>query len=287
MLILDLLPNVLAPKGAKARVALGTAFQRYFESFDPAESSAMTKARYASNVKYGLTSWNQGRLEVGTLIGILANTVPSAFFMLVHIYSDPTLLREVREELENQSVSVSATNPKARTLHAASIRDRCPLLSSTWQELLRVHAQGASSRFVREDVMLDGKYLLKKNMVVQMPMAVMHSDPSIWGNDATSFQPKRFLDDNRKGSKTAVSYRPFGGGASMCPGRHFVTLETLALTAYLVLRFDILPSQGSWFIPTPKQESLATNVFPPGEDIRVKIRKRESYEAVEWAFEIS
>lgn len=286
-LILNLFPSLLAPKGAKARATLGTAFQRYFENFDQAQSSAMIKARYASNIKYGITPWNQGRLEVGTLIGILANTIPSAFFMLVHIYSDSALLREVREELEARAVSVSAANKTVRTLHAGSIREKCPLLSSVWQELLRVHARGASSRFVREDVMLDGKYLLKKNMVVQMPMAAMHLDPRIWGDDAACFQPRRFLDGNHKTARSTAAYRPFGGGTSMCPGRHFVTLESLALTAYILLRFDVSPSKGPWFIPAAKQESLATNVFPPAEDIKVRIGKREGYEEVEWSFEIN
>ena len=285
-LMLNIFPYLLAPKGAKARATLGIAFQKYFENFDQAQGSAMTKARYASNTKYGITPWNQGRLEVGTLIGILANTIPSVFFMLAHIYSDPALLQEVRGELEARSVSVSAVKTSGRTLHAASLRDKCPLLSSIWQEILRFHAQGATSRFVREDVMLDGKYLLRKNMVVQMPMAILHLDPAIWGDDAGVFRPKRFLEDSCKTAKSTAAYRPFGGGTSLCPGRHFVTLETLALTAYILLRFDISPLNGPWAIPTPKQESLATNVFPPGEDIKVKIAKRGGYEDIEWAFEV-
>ena len=287
-MILNLFPSLTAPKGANARAALGTAFEEYFKNFDPVQSSAMIRARYASNKKHGVTLWNQGRLEVGTLLGILANTIPAAFYMLVHIYSDASLLQDVREELEARSVS-SGSHATSRTLHAASLREKCPLLSSVWQELLRVHALGASSRFVREDVVLDGRYLLRKNGVVQMPMAVMHSNQRTWGDDAASFRPRRFLerDAGRKGaSRTAAAYRPFGGGASMCPGRHLVAQEILALTAYLVLRYDMEPSEGRWYVPEGKQESLATNVFPPDRDIKVKILKRRGYEDVQWGFEI-
>lgn len=70
----------------------------------------------------------------------------------------------------------------------------------------------------------------------------------------------------------------------MCPGRHFVTMEVLALTAYMVLRFDMTPTEGKWAIPMQRQESLATNVFPPEKDIRVKVTRRLGYEHVIWDF---
>ncbi|MCJ1307076.1 hypothetical protein MMC25_000722 [Agyrium rufum] len=288
-LMINVFPNIIAPKGARARSILGAAFQNYFENFDPdrTQSAAMIKARYHSNTKYGLSTWNQGRLEVGTLLGVLANTIPSAFYMLNRIYSDPALLQNIRDELESSSVS---TSESSRTLHVLRLRENCPLLLSTWQEVLRVHARGASSRFVREDTLLDNRYLLKKNMVVQMPMTVIHSDPASWGNDAHVFQARRFLKqgDALKGTRAGgPAYRPFGGGASMCPGRHFVALEVTTLVAYLVLRFDMEPSSGKWFVPAQRQESLATNVFPPAKDIKVKLSKRQGYEDVQWKFEVN
>ena len=147
-----------------------------------------------------------------------------------------------------------------------------------------MHALGASARFVREDVLLDNQYLLKKGMVVQMPMSVMHSDPAVWGTDARDFNPRRFL--NKQNSTAA--YRPFGGGASLCPGRHFVTLEVLALAASMVLRYDIASADGGPLrIPRQKQESLATNVFPPEKDIRVRVTARQECENVTWKFVMS
>ena len=293
--MVGILPNVLAPKGARARSQLGSAFETYFDNFDPnhTQSSAMVKSRYVTATKYGISTWNQGRLEVGTLIGILANTIPSTFYMLVNIYSNPSLLRDIRFELETHSIT--STSAASKTLHVLTLRDRSPLLSSTWNELLRLYARGASSRLVLEDTWLDNKYLLKKNMVVQMPTAVMHSDPAVWGPDAHSFDPRRFMksvDDNNRGkpaaAKSGAAYRPFGGGSALCPGRHFVTMEVMTLTAWLVLRYDMEPlgRGGEWVIPEQKQESLATNVFPPGEDIKVKVIERKGYEGVDWGFEV-
>ena len=274
---------------------LGSAFENYFNNFDPNSSqiSAMVKSRYVTNTKYGISTWNQGRLEVGTLIGILANTIPSTFYMLVNIYSNPSLLQSIRAELETNSVST--TSPASKILHVLAVRDQSPLLLSTWNELLRLYARGASSRLVLEDTWLDNRYLLRKNMVVQMPTAVMHTDPKVWGPDAHVFNARRFMksdDSNNSGKSSAgrsgAAYRPFGGGSALCPGRHFVTMEVMTLTAWLVLRFDMEPLEngGKWVVPEQKQESLATNVFPPGEDVRVRIVERKGYEGVEWGFEV-
>ena len=238
------------------------------------------------NTHYGLTSWNQGRLEVGVLLGILANTIPAIFYTLVHVLADPDLLRDIREEIETTSLQYNA-GESTRYLKVLTMREKCILLHSTFQEMPRVHALGSSVRYVREDILLQDQYLLKKGMIVQMPMAVMHSDPLAWGVDVEDFQPRRFLKqpNSVKEFKTsATAYRPFGGGASLCPGRHFVTLEAMALTASFVLRFDVAPVDGDWKIPAQKQESMATNVFPPEEDIRVEIRERQGHEGVNWDF---
>lgn len=280
LLIADVAPSVLAPKGNRARSALAGAFQQYFEKFIPGKTpcSAMTQARYSVNNKHGISFHNQGRLEVGALLGILANTIPAVFYMLIHVYSDPVLLQDIRAELETTSVSTTA--PGSPTTRYLRIRENCPLLHSTFQELLRMHALGASARFVREDIMLDNQYLLKKGMVVQMPMAVMHSDPTVWGVDVQEFQPRRFLN-----KQNPTAYRPFGGGASLCPGRHFVTLETLALTACMVLRYDLTSADGGQLrVPAQKQESLATNVFPPERDVSVRVTERQHCKNVTWTF---
>lgn len=70
----------------------------------------------------------------------------------------------------------------------------------------------------------------------------------------------------------------------MCPGRHFVMLEILPLTTWMVMRFDLEPVEGERKIPKQKRESLATNVFPPVKDVRVKVTRRRDCEDVYWEF---
>lgn len=203
-LIVDLAPSLLAPKDNRARSELGRASQRYFERYTlkQSQSAAAIEARYSTNTQCGVSPWNQGRLEVGVLLGILANTIPTIFCLLVHIFSDPDLLRDIREEIETNSV---------RSLRILTMREKCVLLHSTFQELLRVHALGSSVRYVREDILLQDQYFL----------AIMHSDPSAWGADVEDFQPRRFLklrNEAKEFKTSATAYRPFGSGASLCPG---------------------------------------------------------------------
>ncbi|KAG8529515.1 uncharacterized protein KY384_006152 [Bacidia gigantensis] len=285
-LIVDILPTVFAPKGHQARRKLGLAFQRYFEKYDAkhAKGAALIQSRHSLNTRYGLDAWNSSRLEVGVLLGILANTVPAIFYMIVHVLSNPNLLRDIRMELD--MIAVSLGGDRTRCLNILTMRERCTLLHSTLQEVLRLHALGSSVRYVREDIVLQDQYLLKKGMIVQMPMAVTHLDPQIWGSDAESFQPRRFLKlpKSKEFKTNTTAYRPFGGGASLCPGRHFVTLEAMALTALFVLRYDVVPVDGPWEIPRQKQESMATNIFPPEKDVRVMVKRRKGYEHVVWDF---
>lgn len=75
----------------------------------------------------------------------------------------------------------------------------------------------------------------------------------------------------------------------MCPGRHFVALEMLAVTAAMVMRFDLVPSgdRQELRVPEQKQNNLATNVFPPERDVRVRFSEREGWRAVKWEFVMS
>ena len=61
----------------------------------------------------------------------------------------------------------------------------------------------------------------------------------------------------------------------------------MALTAMFILRFDVSPLQEPWQIPRQKQESMATNVFRPKDDIQVEIKQRQGHEGGRWSFEMT
>lgn len=278
MLLLDLYPEFTARKGHIARERIAHAFKKFFDSNPIGRSSQLAEDRYLIGKKHGLNNLDLGRLEVGVGIGILVNTVPTLFYMILHIFKSPELLASLREELEQNAIVKRASK---LVLSVAQIRDQCPLLNSTFQETLRHYSEGATVRLVKEDAKLGGQFLLKKGSILQIPNSVIHRDRVAWGD--TSFNAYRFLKQERReqngdaSSKTSAgSYRPFGGGSTICPGRHFAQVEVTALVAMILWRFDILPTSGTELsLPQPKQDSVVEAVFPPIQDVEVLFRKRQ------------
>lgn len=71
------------------------------------------------------------------------------------------------------------------------------------------------------------------------------------------------------------AYIPFGGGAGICPGRHFARQEVLATLSILALRFDIqLHVRKGW---TPKMDAafFPIGVLPPADKVPFRIRRRQ------------
>ncbi|KAF2198497.1 cytochrome P450 [Delitschia confertaspora ATCC 74209] len=228
------------------------------------------------------------RYEVGNSIGILTNTVPASFWMMYHLFSDPVVLQDCRNELlKIVSDSPDANGLHLRTLDMSQVKSSCPIVVSTLQEVLRVHTVGISTRMVMEDHMLDNKYLLKKGSTLMMPGPVQHSDISAWGPTVNEFDHRRFvrhkdLKDNKR--HNPVAFRAFGGGTTLCPGRHFTSTEILAFTAMMILRFDVTPvkMKGKWARLTTNKAEIWEVTPAPDEDIEVNITPRDEDKNVKW-----
>lgn len=94
-------------------------------------------------------------------------------------------------------------------------------------------------------------YTLQKGGIVNLPATLLHFNPTV-NPDPDRFDPKRFLsaDLGGSGQNPATGIRPFGGGASYCPGRVFAERQIMGFVAMLLSRFDLaLHDDGSWEIP--------------------------------------
>ena len=229
------------------------------------------------------------------IIGILTNTVPSGFWMIFYMYSQPTLLGELRVELdrvielENDS---SAEHTHILNLHR--IKAECPLLNAVWQEVLRTTTCGISSRIVTRDILLNDRFLLKKNSVVELPNHVTHSNPELWGPTVDEFDPRRFLKAEGKATEAETAnshhkipratFRPFGGGTSLCSGRHQATNQLLGAMAMFVTGYEVKPAKGDgkWVHPGAHGHTIAAAVDSPDCDIAVEVMPRAGYEEAKW-----
>jgi cytochrome P450 len=218
-------------------------------------------------------------------IAFLVNTTPAMFWLLFFIYSDSELLADVRKEIEAIIEVTTDSNASInRLLDITQVKKGCPLLASTFQETLRYTGMINSIRQMMEDTMLDGKWLLKKDALIQMPARVLHMDTSIWGADAEDFKPRRFIQAENGKKPSTSGFRAFGGGASLCPGRHFATTEILSLVSMFVMRFDLEPVKGEWTMPSTNNTNVAAAIMKPGQDIEVEVSLRKGFEDGKWRF---
>jgi cytochrome P450 len=147
---------------------------------------------------------------------------------------------------------------------------------STWQETLRFFGISISARVVQEDTLVDNHFLLKKGGVLMMPNATIHTDQGLWGPSAHEFNHKRFIKAKGDGSVRfpAAAFRGFGSGHVLCPGRHFASMEVLALLALILVRLDVTPTGGHWVVP--KKDMAMDRACPlPASKTNVVMRQRK------------
>jgi hypothetical protein len=279
-LIMNVLPTLTAKDAIAAMEFGSSAFERYFKDGHHLKGSALVRARFAHSSEHSLCINDIGRAEFTNGVALLSNTVPNTFWMLYHVYSNPAILAECRAELR-----AIISNDAKRTVDMSKVKSECPVLLSTYKEVLRTYSTAVTARLVTEDHLLDGQYLLKKGGTILMPSPVQHLS-DVWGDDKDAFNHKRFT---RTGSQRTnpASFRAFGGGTTLCPGRHFATTEILAFVAVTILQFDIRPVSGHWMPPATTVEFWEATKGP-ASDFDVEMRPVGEFEKGEgWTFTLS
>lgn len=106
--------------------------------------------------------------------------------------------------------------------------------------------------------------------MVLIPSTVQHSSSTAWGDGVNDFDHKRFVKEPGVKKYNPVAFRAFGGGATLCPGRHFASTEILAFASVIILRFDVKPlSREGWSTAAYKETNAAFRV--PRKDVDVEL----------------
>jgi cholesterol 7alpha-monooxygenase len=176
--------------------------------------------------------------------------------------------------------------------HLANPR-HAPYLEASFNEVLRLHNTAAAVRVARERTVLGaGTTVVPAGALLVLPFRPLHTDAGVWGADARLFAPERFLQE--KGEKEgwpgegekrpqvnnmsrSPSFRPFGGGATYCPGRTLARHEVFGFVAILLHRFDVRLAGGKQQA-FPRLNSVAPsfglNGPMKGEDVIVEVMAR-------------
>ena len=101
-----------------------------------------------------------------------------------------------------------------------------------------------------------GGYHIPAGTFVGVSVAFTHQMAELWP-DPKRFDPLRFTPEASRG-RHKYAWVPFGGGAHMCLGLHFATMQIRLLMAHLLSRYRIELPEGSgedwqaWPIPRPR-----------------------------------
>lgn len=290
------LPSIFARKARAGLERCIRGFERYDAEGGYKDAYCLIQNRKALHEEVGISPHEHARLELGLCFGFNSNASITTFWVLNNIFSRPTLLAEVRQEIEENAIIAPGA------ISFPSLRDGCPLLNSIYKETMRLVAPMMSARKVHEDTLIDNTFLLRKGSMVQIGGGILHKDASIWGPDASSFNPRRF-QYNWNGSKTdsngnishakedqvhPSAFRGFGGGTSLCPGRHIAQMEIISLTASIVMAFDLEPPQGKAEVawnPPRDDTRFPFSVIKPLKALDVRFKRREGLENVQWALQ--
>lgn len=301
--------------GLRARAKVGKAFQEYFRNM-PDDVSLIIRERQETLREAGLAEPDIAKMQA-FFSDTYHNILPQLFWTLYEAFSRPALLAAIRQEILSNAVvrhdGAEANDDKAnapRVLDLAALKMSCPLLLATFQETQRHRHARSASRFVTEDTLLDGRFLLKKGHYLQMPVQSVHMDTSLWGPDAAAFDPYRFLPPpaaakssvdekaaaagtteggggytNSSGKIRPNSFLPWGTAPYTCPGRQFASTEVLVVAALLVLQADLTPvaakggavanAEGRWERDPETRTFEKATVPRPKREVRVRVTARE------------
>jgi cytochrome P450 len=114
--------------------------------------------------------------------------------------------------------------------------EKLPLLTCTMREALRMYPPLTSMpRMCTRDTEFQGYVIPAGTLVGVYPIHV-HYMPTLW-TDPQRFDPERFLPDRQEDKRHSSAWIPFGGGAHLCIGQHFATLQVKAIMHRLLLRY--------------------------------------------------
>ncbi|KAH8889141.1 cytochrome P450 [Thozetella sp. PMI_491] len=159
---------------------------------------------------------------------ILGNIYKVAFWTLAHLVYDPSLLASIREEAQPAV--------KDGQIDESYIAEKCTLLESLISEMLRLTVATALVRDVVAPTHIGGK-VLQPGSKILVPYRQLHLNQSVWGADPLSMEAGRFVENPKLSS--SKSYRPFGGGNTLCPGRFLAKRFLAYAVVAIVTKFEI------------------------------------------------
>ncbi|KAI0127225.1 cytochrome P450 [Xylariales sp. AK1849] len=250
--------------------------QRESDDFAQDEEGFLDRIR-ALCLRYEAPAEGWTDYQLLLIAGIGPNITSATTWLMYHVLDDPDRLRAVRDEIDEYVKSSNGS------LDLADIPRECPLLHAIWTEVLRFHGTFTLGRYVHEDTILADDYPLQKGSYALAPLKPHHYSQEIWGEDAHTFDPRRFLKHGRFDEEARKKLRVFGLFGTICPGRFLAGNMAVALTIRLLSTFDVEPVNGKFVLPQERKDSVI-GLATPDRDVLVNLVRRKGIDNVNIAW---
>ncbi|KIJ34277.1 hypothetical protein M422DRAFT_782913 [Sphaerobolus stellatus SS14] len=274
------MPRILLPGPFRARDEGIKVFEEYLKTPLEDDCSPVIKRSREISQEAGWSLHDRAAVLFTEMWATQTNYLNSAYWIIALLLQHPETLISVKAEIEAARTAWQVTHPDEDPEHqndwmldGASF----PLLTSAVQETLRYSSSIFSIRIVQEPVQLRNVCLEKGEKVLSITRAV-HMDEEIHQN------PEKFIADRylggsklryKNGKPVANHTMAFGGGVSMCEGRHFASggLRIFAAFIFTYANIEIDPTSSER--PEPMTSRMGGGILAPLGDLRVTITKRD------------
>ncbi|KAK0461977.1 cytochrome P450 monooxygenase pc-bph [Desarmillaria tabescens] len=141
--------------------------------------------------------------------------------------------------------------------HSVSFEDvqQLPYLDACINETLRMYSAvpGSLPRVVPEGGMSISGHDIVAGATVGVHIYSLHHDPTVWGHDADTFSPDRWLEIDTEVMRRA--FKPFSDGPAACIGKTLAMVQLHIALASVFKRFEIIPEDpddallvDDWFV---------------------------------------
>lgn len=195
---------------------------------------------------------------LGHLLNFLSaghETTAGTLTWAVHaMASHPAMQDKLRAEIQTLPENYSLSEIESAPYMNAFIHETLRMWSPSFQ----------APRETGEDVTIAGVFI-PKGTTINLNPHIMNRHPDVWGPNADSFDPERWLgEEGEGGRRDAYAFQSFINGPRMCIGKAFAVLELKTLMVALMREFTF-GDVGEKVVP----ESKLT--FRPKGGLRVRI----------------
>ncbi|TVY19957.1 Prostacyclin synthase [Lachnellula arida] len=240
------LPHFLSKDMHEAKNNLIDAFEAYFlQPKEERQNVAWFVSMAESETRdIGLSERDMAKMHMLQQWGINGNMHKVTFWMIAYLVHNPDLYQTIRTETAAGIIDNAPNIP--------FLTEKCPRLEAVFLEVLRLTIASSLMRYVNAPTVIGGK-TLRRGRNVMAPYRQLHLNADVWGHNVHDFDPERFLKNPSLAKHP--SFRPFGGGHNLCPGRFLARQAIFAFVALLISRFDVsLADVGAGPQPFPRHD---------------------------------